>query len=239
MNPKPLKVGRVFYKNTLPLFYFLPSEGLEVVEGSPRKLADLLALGLIDGGTISSLFYLRRKGQFVPLPGVSISSFGKSGSVILFSEKPLEEVKTVKPSPESLTSNFLLYAFFKKVLGKRLEFASRGADAELVIGDRALRLLKERRRPFAYDLGELWFQKTGLPAVFALFLVPARLAAQRPAEVSKLALALMEAKDRFFKELENLPLEEELKNYLKGLNYDFGREHLESLNLMEKLLEEA
>jgi len=234
---RKLRIGKVSYKNTLPLFYYFSFPGGQIVEGTPKELAHKLSLGLIDGGILSSLFYLERSGEFVILPNLSISSFGKTGSVLIFSTVPLEEIEEIRPSGESLTSNFLTYAVFRKFLKIPLKFTETGSSI-LVIGDRALELLKEKKFPYVYDLGELWYKFTNLPAVFALFIVPKSLALRYPDTFSRLALELLSSKERFFKELKNLPLERDLKNYLKGLNYDFGQAHAESLRLMEQLLKE-
>ena len=43
-------------------------------------------------------------------------------------------------------------------------------DAVLVIGNEAMVQPKEPV-PYSYDLGELWFRKTGFPVVFAVFAV--------------------------------------------------------------------
>ncbi len=233
-----LRIGRVSYTNTLPLFYHLPKRNLDVVEGTPRKLASLLSVGLLDGGIISSVFYLRREREFVLLPDVSISSFGPSGSVLLFSKKPLKEIRSFKPSGESLTSNLIAYTTLKRLYGLKVEPSDQHFDAELVIGDRALKMAKRRPYPFVYDVGELWFEKTNLPAVFALFIVSSRVFTEHLSAVSKLAVDLLESKRRFFRNLENLPIGRETKEYLRNLNYDFGREHLQSLELLKKFLSE-
>jgi len=237
MHDGKLRIGKVSYKNTLPLFHYFSLPDVELIEGTPQELARKISLGLIQGGIISSLFYLQHRGEYLILPDISISSFGRAGSVLIFSKKPLEEIGEIRPSDESLTSNFLTYTVFRKFLKIPVRFTETD-ETLLVIGDRALELLKEKRFPYVYDLGELWFQYTNLPAVFALFIVPKRWALENPDTFSRLSLELLNSKERFFKELPNLPLEAELKEYLKGLNYDFRERHSQSLDLMEKLLKE-
>jgi chorismate dehydratase len=230
-----LKLGKVSYINTLPLFYGWSLPFVHIREGVPSELAKLLEFNLLDGGILSSVYYLRNKEKFILLPDVSISSFGKVLSVLLFSEKPLEEIETVSPSPESLTSNFLTYAIFKKFLKKPVVFTPEGADAFLLIGDKALKQMPASRG-YVYDIGELWYKFTNLPAVFALFLVPKRWAYKNPDKFSKLSLSVLEGRENFFGNLEKLDLSEETKNYLLTLDYHFRDEHLESLKLLEKLL---
>jgi chorismate dehydratase len=239
MEGGKLRLGRVSYKNTLPLFYNWQLPFVEIIEGTPSELANGINVGMLDGGILSSLFFVQNGARFSLLPDVSISSFGKVGSVLIFSEKPLGEIKTLKISPESLSSNFITYALFKKYLDLPVKFVKEGAaDAELVIGDRALERLKVNPSPFVYDVGELWYKNTGLPAVFAVFIVPTKWLVNNPKRAAELTLTLLSSKERFFKDLDRLNLDGDTKKYLKNLNYDFRREHLESLKLMEHLYRE-
>jgi chorismate dehydratase len=233
-----ITLGRVQYKNTLPLFYKFNLPFVQIVEGTPSRLAQLLDAGLIKGGILSSFYYIQNQHLYYLVPDISISSFGKSGSVLLFSKKPLKEIERVKPSGESLTSNFLTYSLFRKFLGKRITLVRDSADAFLLIGDKALQPSLREKYPYVYDIGELWYKHTGLPAVFALFIVPKVWANSHPQQFAELSLSLINSRERFFKDLTHLPLEEDIKDYLKGLDYRFREEHLKSLELMEKLFRE-
>ena len=235
LDKKNLTLGRVSYTNTLPLFYGLKLPFIRIEEGTPSQLARKLEFNLIDGGILSSVYYLRNKERFILLPDVSISSFGKTLSVLLFSKKPLGRIETIKPSPESLTSNFLTYVIFRKFLNRKVVFTPEGADAFLLIGDKALKEMPASRG-FVYDIGELWFKYTDLPAVFALFLVPKGWAYKNPDKFSQLTLKVWESRETFFGNLENLNLSEETKRYLQTLDYHFREEHLRSLELIEKFL---
>jgi chorismate dehydratase len=238
MGEEKLRLGRVSYKNTLPLFYDWKLPFVEVREGTPSQIANLLELGMLDGGIVSSLFFVQKGARYTLLPDLSISSFGRSSSVLLFSKKPLERIESVKISPESITSNFLTYAVLRKFEGLPAEFKKEGeTDAELVIGDAALRRAGERRDPFVYDVGELWYRHTSLPSVFAVFVVPTGWFLKNPDRAAELTLTLWRSKERFFKEADGV-VDRETLRYLKNLNYDFREEHLESLNLLEKLYRE-
>jgi chorismate dehydratase len=234
-----LRLGKVSYKNTLPLFYDwkLPPDRFQIVEGTPSELASKLNLGMLDGGIISTLYFVQNKSRFALMPDVSISSFGPVKSVLIFSEKPLEKIETLRPSAESLSSNFIVYSLFRGFLKRKTAFVKDGrkTDAVLVIGDRALEMAKRKTHPYVYDVGQLWFEFTNLPAVFALFIVPLRWTYEYPQLAAQLALTLIESKEKFFKNLESMDFDEELKEYLRNLNYNFGEEHLKSVLLLEEL----
>jgi chorismate dehydratase len=231
-----LKLGKVSYLNTLPFFYYFNFPNVEIVEGVPSELAKLLKIGFLDVGIVSSVFFLQNEPNYIILPDLSISSFGETGSVLIVSKKPIEEIKTLKPSKESLTSNFLAYAILRKFLKQNVEISKKNVDAEVVIGDKALNL--DRKSFFIYDVGELWYKFTGLPAVYALF------TAKKPTNenfhklYASLTLELQNSREQFFQNLEKLPLEKNLKNYLKKLNYQFREPHLESLKLLKELIKD-
>jgi len=219
-------IGKVVYSNTLPLFYSL--KGFDIVEGHPAELVKLLREGKIDAGIVSSVEYFFNPELYYVLPNVSISSRGKVCSVLLLSKKPIEEVRKVRITSRSLTSRYLLFYILKEVY--RIEFneVSEGEDALLSIGDDALRL--KDSYPFVYDLGEEWFRKTGLPFVFALFLV--RKDIDR-VEASRLHKALLDSLKNFFSDV-NLGRLGKLKNcnveYLSTcIDYSLTDEHLRSL----------
>jgi chorismate dehydratase len=124
----------------------------------------------------------------------------------------------------------------RKFLKQNVEISKKNVDAEVVIGDKALSL--DRNRFFIYDVGELWYKFTGLPAVYALF------TAKKPTNenfhklYASLTLELQNSREQFFQNLEKLPLEKNLKNYLKKLNYQFREPHLESLKLLKELIKD-
>jgi chorismate dehydratase len=231
-----LKLGKVSYINTLPFFYYFNFPQIQIVEGVPSELAKLLKIGYLDIGLVSSVFFLQNEANYIILPDLSISSFGDTKSVLIISKKPLEEIKSLKFSTESLTSNFLAYAILRKFLKKQVKISSEKFDAEVVIGDKALFLQETEPYLYKYDVGKLWFQYTGLPAVYAVFAAKRTQREDILELYASLALNLQESRERFFKNLSNLSLEKDIKNYLKSLDYRFLEPHLESLKLIKELI---
>ncbi|HEY8371075.1 MAG TPA: menaquinone biosynthesis protein [Thermodesulfobacteriota bacterium] len=219
---RPLVVGEIAYANVVPLFDAWraaagvgPDEappGVRIVRGEPAALNEALAAGEIDLAPCSSIEYARRPDAYRLLPDLSIAADGAVESVLLFARRPLEALAPagrrprVALSPASAASNALL----RLILAERdigAEFApadmasADGADAVLVIGDQALaaaaddaRVARAAGYPLVYDLGCLWRDLTGLPFVFALFIVRAETAETRPEAVARIGAALAAAK---------------------------------------------
>ncbi|MCK5505323.1 MAG: menaquinone biosynthesis protein, partial [Thermodesulfovibrionia bacterium] len=96
---------------------------------------------------------------------------------------------------------------------------------------------------YIYDLGELWFKHTGLPFVFALWIVRKKSLVQKEGLVKRLSLDLISAKKYASKNLSSIARQSpqrkwlstrELVNYWKGISYDFTEKHMEGLLLFEK-----
>jgi len=136
-----------------------------------RMLAeDEAALGLIPVAAAATL------GDIRFVRGVGIGARGRVRSVLLVSERPLEEVEDVLLDLSSRTSVVLAKLLLARIrksepryLGRSYgpgnEPNPRGKTAALVIGDRALGLAGQF--PHVLDLGQAWLEWTGLPFVFA------------------------------------------------------------------------
>jgi chorismate dehydratase len=224
-----LRVGKVKYLNTLPLFYRFTR--FEIVEGHPSELVDKLRKGEIDAGIVSSVEYLLNRDRYLVIPEVSISSKGRVCSVLLLSSKSMEDIKKIKLTSNSLTSKYLLRFIMQEGYGKEFVEVEENYDALLSIGDEAIEL--KRDFPFSWDLGEEWFKLTGLPFVFALFLVrkdiPLMFVNQLRAEIRNSLTA-------FYRDLKggNLKIEgfsnEFINSYFGScISYSLGEEELEGL----------
>ena len=103
-----------------------------------------------------------------------IGANGAVASVALFSEVPIDEIKSIYLDYQSRTSVQLLKILISQFWKKEVEFISAtegyiaqisGTTAGVIIGDRALENLS--KFPYVYDLSFAWKQHTGLPFVFA------------------------------------------------------------------------
>lgn len=97
-----------------------------------------------------------------------IGAVGAVDSVFIFSDKPIDEIKTIRLDSQSRTSNNLSRVLLKNYWKLNPGFVTEGeADAFVQIGDRTFG--KKNFYSYAYDLAEEWFKFTGLPFAFAVW----------------------------------------------------------------------
>ena len=184
---KMLRVGKITYANCTPIFDGLEHMNLpyvEIVTGVPSELNQALANGEIDVCISSSIEYPRHADDYLILPDFCIGSDGPVESVLFFSQIPIEQLEgqEILVTSESATSVILLQILLKKHFGlenvsvrsTKLPFYEALSESKgvLVIGDTALKAyLNKPTHATCYDLGELWKKYTGLPFVYALWLV--------------------------------------------------------------------
>jgi len=257
-----LRIGRITYANLYPFFYYLENEcnnhNYIFIDGVPSELNKLLRKGELDVSPSSSIEYLRNRDKYMILPGLSISSKGRIKSILLFGRYPIEDLdgKEIAISHESDTSSEMLKIILSKFFSLRCRFhpVRDGRISELLshysavllIGDRAMRETKNsglKKDIYIYDLGELWDRFTGLPFVYALWLVRREAFIKKKALIEGLSLDLLNAKIsaplRFRKIARLAPQREwlsqkELIDYWHMISYDFTEDHMRGLRLFEE-----
>ncbi len=162
----------VRYANAAPLAHFLGEvhPGVEVIYHKPSELMQYLQSGQADAALIPVMDYFAHCGLTM-IDGLGICADGAVWSVLLKCNCPIEQVRTVRTDPASRTSNALARIVLQEHFNLSIEMLDgdddRPADAEVVIGDRAL---KAAPAPCGdYDLAKLWKQMTRLPFVFAVW----------------------------------------------------------------------
>ncbi|PLX78371.1 MAG: futalosine synthase [Desulfuromonas sp.] len=247
-----LKLGHISYLNCVPFFYHLRECGFagEIVKGVPAELNRMLATGRIDLAPASAWEYAVRPEDYILLPGHSISSIGPVHSVLLFSPAPPEELagQTISLTGESATSIHLLQVLLERFYRQEqikyevppgpVEDAVQAGQPTLLIGDRALQARKRWPELPFYDLGDMWWGKTGLPYVFALWIVRREVAEEHPGELSGFLSLLNRARElssRHYLEIAyslgdgQALTPEEISAYWEQVSYDLSPDHLAGL----------
>jgi len=175
-----LRIGTPSFLVARPLDLGLEDEaGFDVRYDLPSVLIKDLRAGALDVALVSTIELFRRPG-YRYLAGPAVTGRGHVASVQVFLRKPLEELETVALDPASRAARALTRVvlpertrrvphFIDVPLGS--DAAAEDADAWLRIGDQALREFLDPNALASFNPSEAWFEDTGLPFVFAVWIV--------------------------------------------------------------------
>lgn len=142
----------------------------------PSALCQRLAKGQLEVALVSSFEFLRNPIYRI-VDDVSISSDGPVYSVVLAHRGAFSDIQEIELDPASQTAVNLLRCLLAELgLTPRLIGGTPENTelprARLIIGDQAIRFRQDHARTFQFwDLGEQWKKLTGLPFVYALWLI--------------------------------------------------------------------
>ena len=167
-----IKISAVSYTNSKPFIYGIErSEAvmsqIDLSLDIPSDCAARLISKQVDVGLIPVAAIPYVSGANI-IGSYCIGSVGEVNSVFIFSNLPVDQIKTVKLDKHSRTSNNLARVLLKFYWKLDVEFTTdldATTDAMVLIGDRTF----GRKKDFAYcyDMGEQWMNFTGLPFVYA------------------------------------------------------------------------
>ena len=168
-----LRIGCVQYLNAKPLIHGYDGP---VVFDHPSALARDLSRGALDVALVP-IFEVLRDPRYLIADGVAIASDGPVFSVFLAHRGPLAEVRTIALDPASLTSVHLLQVLLAEFHDLRPQCVDAAtfhgeADAMLLIGNQAIDFRHGHTGTHQFlDLGAEWKRCTGLPFVYAPWLI--------------------------------------------------------------------
>jgi chorismate dehydratase len=205
-----IRIGRISYTNVWPIYYYFPQlvnkDEVEIIQQVPTGLNKALAAGEIDMSAVSSFAYGESFEDYVLYPDLSVSTHGKVNSILLFHEKPLEEIANGRiclPTTSATSVNLLKiilekfyggkpsYTYAPPVLG---DMMLNKQDAALLIGDDAIRESWRNTRYRITDLGEEWAKWTGQWMSFAVWAIRKATVNKHPKLVQKVFDAFMQSK---------------------------------------------
>ncbi|MBP3950586.1 menaquinone biosynthesis protein [Bacillus suaedae] len=251
-----LRIGEISYTNILPFFYYLDRDELarrnyQFIPQVPAQLNQAMADDRVDIGGISSFAYAKHVDSFTLLPNLSVTTYGAVNSIFLFSKFPINELdgKKVALTSSSETSIHLLKIildyFYKltvsyNIVKPNLDEMLKDYDACLLIGDDAITARREQSPAlYTYDLGEIWYQQTGLPMTFAVFAVRNETIETLTNEVNYLYNSFLDSKNQSEKDKYQPMISDIIKSqggpkqfwemYFHNLCNDFGPEEHKGL----------
>jgi chorismate dehydratase len=174
-----VRIGGVPYLAGRPCIEGLDRDPrFDLTVAPPAELVAQLRGGALDAALVSSIEAFRRPG-YRYVPSVGIVADGEVRSVLLFARRELAACATLALDPASRSGAALAQVCLAEERGSPVRIvevqagadpARAGADVYLRIGDAALRALAAREAE-PHDLATLWKRRTGLPFVFAVWLV--------------------------------------------------------------------
>ncbi|MDM1292809.1 menaquinone biosynthesis protein [Sphingobacterium sp. N143] len=168
-----IRVSAVSYTNTYPFLNGIRKskviDQIDLSVDNPSACAQKVIDDEADIGIIPTAALLSLPEYYINTD-YCIGTEGAVDSVFIFANKPIEEVRTLRLDKQSRTSNGLARVLIKNYWKKEVKLVTDESiepDAYVLIGDRTFG--KKQSVPYSYDLGKEWFNFTGLPFAFALW----------------------------------------------------------------------
>lgn len=166
--------------NNLPFIYAFEKQliknNYKFLKYSPLNCGKALLNGEVDLGVIPATTFAKTKETWRIIPHISISSKGTCNSVKLFFKSGLKDLHRIAMDDRADSEAVLLKILMPEkfnitpeyvTMKPKLEKMLQEADAALLIGEEAL--YEQEVNKSSLDLGEEWFDLTGLPMVFAFW----------------------------------------------------------------------
>ncbi|MBN8696723.1 MAG: menaquinone biosynthesis protein [Bacteroidetes bacterium] len=242
------KISVVSYLNSKPFIHGLKESGImddiDLQLDIPSVCAQKLLDNKVDVGLIPVAVIPLLKESYI-ISDYCIGAVGKVASVCLYSQVPLNEIKTILLDYQSRTSVTLVKVLAKEHWNIDPEWKNAEADFEekiegntaaVIIGDRTFGI--EEKYPYRYDLAEEWQKLTGLPFVFACWVSNRALPSGFIAQFNEALKKGMEAIDTVSNEIAaGGTYTTDVAYYLKNnISYTFDQPKKQGLELFLKHL---
>ena len=259
-----LRVGRINYLNIWPIFEIIKNEPviehIDFISGHPSLLNTGLDQGTIDLSPSSSFEYLAHGEKYRLLPNLGISAGNEIKSVLFCMpfvfdqlEKHVLQGGRVLLSTASAASAALLkviWHYYWKLPAPVWSQSMPGQSLDsgepfLEIGDHALNIFVYPRPGFCIiDLAAEWKKFTGLPFVFALWILNREVSPDKYEILKELEICIRKAVDSLPGMVDELAQKyhnrhfrpDMIKDYWQKMDFCLGPEHLAGLALFGRYL---
>ncbi len=240
------KIGYMEYANVYPIFYYLlQDKSLYFFKSYPAELNIAMRKGEIDLSPASCIEYARNPSLYNIIPDISVSSIGAVKSVNIFSNYKADELDgkkiffTKESNTSTVLSRIILEKFYKinpiYVRDKSI------ADAELLIGDKALYSYYNSNYKYIIDLGLECYKFTNLLFLFALWII--RKSIENSNKIIKLINDIKGYAKKFTNNYNELATKyisagyttEQIIDYWNTIDYRLTSSHIEGLKLFYDL----
>ncbi|NQW22011.1 MAG: hypothetical protein HQ475_01050 [SAR202 cluster bacterium] len=243
-----LNVGKVIDLLFEPFYIDMERRGITLRQVSLKDVPQALRDGDIDGGPVSLVDSFALEDICVPVAGFCLSAIIRSGSNLLYSKNPIEELSggTIATTADSTTGKLFQVLLAQQHKGQAGLFVemSEEHDAFMAFGDDALRRRRGvRGYAHRYDLGEEWHAMTKLPFVFSRWMVRKE---ADPADVlvleDTLYVGLEDGVDSLYHLSDPkdhlLMMAKDITEYIMGYRFFVGNSERKSIDLFREYLAE-
>lgn len=244
-----MKIGRIPYLSCEPFYFDMARRGMTLHDVVPSALAAAALKGEIDAGPVPITDCFRLDGHFRLLSEFCVATIRTAGSVLLYTKQPMQEltgarIGIIRDAATSLRLLQVLLARKYDVQPQAYVTLDDPADAVLLVGNEGLRQRRGRPGyPYTYDLGEEWYQWTGLPFVFARWMVRADMDARDIALLEDaLYVGMQDWADGLFRfsgsrdDLRMRP--RDMVAYTQGIRYFLGRPEQRAIDVFRQYVDQ-
>jgi chorismate dehydratase len=244
-----LRIGHVPYLHAEPFYFDMVRRGMALYECAPGTITTAAAHSAIDAGPVPLVDCFRLADRFEPVAGFCVASGQRAGSSLLYSTRPITDLAGahIGVTDEAATALRLLDVLLR--LKYQVQPAAYGPlqaahDAFLLIGNQALR---QRRGvpgfPYTYDLGAEWHAWTGLPFVFARWMMRKETAAKDKALLEEtLYVGLEDGVEALYQVAapreDLLMLPRDIVTYIQGFRYYIGQSEQQAIDQFQHYLQQ-
>ena len=227
------------------MYFDMDKRGIEVVDLPPNEMTAAISDGRLQGGLVPLVDTFDLDDSMRTVSGFCVAVIAQAVSVNLHSKTPIEElsgcgIAIPQEAPTAIKLAQVLLTVKHGAKPRSYVTQDDPHEARLLVGNLGLRHRRGLRDfPNTYDLGEEWRQWTGLPFVFARWVVRNDLERQDAIVIEdSLYTSLQDWADGLYRvsgPSDRVPIHpQEIHQYTQGLRYFMGVPEEKSVALFQE-----